>query len=355
LTLLHSFNSAADGANPYAGLVQASDGNLYGTTLSGGSYGYGTAFQLSNDETGAYTVFTVLHSFSATDAANPRASLVQASDGNLYGTTYQGGSYGNGTAFQLSKDRTGAYTVFTVLHSFGATGGRNPYASLVQASDGNLYGTTLSGGSYGYGTAFQLSKDGTGAYTVFTVLHSFNNNSATDGASPYASLVQASDGNLYGMTYQGGSYGSGTAFQLSKDGTGAYTVVSVLRSFNNVATNGGYPYAGLVQAADGNLYGTTWSGGSYGSGTAFQLSKDGTGVYTVFTVLHSFNNSATDGANPRASLVQASDGNLYGTTYQGGSYGYGTAFQLSKDGTGAYTVFTVLHSFNSAADGANWA
>ena len=365
LRVLHSFNSLdpVNGDAPLAGLTQARDGNLYGTTSGERNAWYGAAFELSKDTNGAYTVLTSLHGLYDSEAG-----LLEASDGNLYGVSLSppSGTQGpNGYIFELSKDGSGAYTVFTLLHVFAVDGsdGANPYATLMQGSDGNLYGTTLNGGSSSdAGTVFRLSKDGTGAYTVFTLLHAFAGGAA-DGATPYASLIQGSDGNLYGTTAHGGNSDStlttqdGTVYRLSKDGTGAYTVFTLLHAFAGGVTDGATPYASLIEGSDGNLYGTTYHGGSSDialtaqDGTVFSLSKDGTGAYTVFTLLHAFAGGATDGANPYASLIQGSDGNLYGTTWYGGDQ-IGTIFELFKDGAGTYTVFTLLHTFvNSPTDG----
>ena len=349
----HSFaGGASDGNNPHAGLIQASDGNLYGTTVQGGSSGLGV-YELSKDTSGNFTVFTLLHTFigGASDGQSPQIGrLLQASDGNLYGTTLSGGSASLGTVYELSKDINGNFKVFTLLHSFAGGDGASPYAGLIQAIDGNLYGTTTAGGGINFGTVYELSKDASGNFTVLTLLRSFTS-STTDGNSPYAGLIQASDGNLYGATYGGGSASDGTAYELSKDGNGNFTVFTLLHSFTGCicATDGGLPFAALMQASDGNLYGTTNNGGSVNFGVAYELSKDASGNFTVFTVLHSFNGGATDGLSPYGGLIQASDGNLYGTTYDGGSVNIGTAYELSE-GAGGFTTFAILQAF-AGADG----
>jgi uncharacterized repeat protein (TIGR03803 family) len=247
LTTLHSFDGT-DGAWPYAGLVQATNGNLYGTALAGGAHGYGTVFKITTSGT-----LTTLHSFDRTDGANPEAGLVQATDGNLYGTAVAGGANGDGTVFKITTSGT-----LTTLHSFDVTDGAVPYAGLIQATDGNLYGTTYAGGANnGYGTVFKITTSGT-----LTTLHSFD---ATDGAGPYAGLVQATNGDLYGTTEYGGSNGGfGTVFKITPSGT-----LTTLHSFD--ATDGAGPYAGLVQATNGDFYGTTFEGGS-DFGTVFSLS-----------------------------------------------------------------------------------
>ena len=323
---------AAPGTNPlYGNLIQASDGNFYGTTDTGGANGYGTVFQVSS--AGAYTV---LHSFAnaKTDGEFPRAGLVQGTDGNFYGTTYAGGANGYGTVFKINS--SGA---FTLLHSFafGTTDGTGSMSSLVQGTDGNFYGTTPGGGANGYGTVFQISP--VSPYPL-TLLHSFSN-ATTDGAAPYGGLVQGVDGYFYGTTYYGGantsqfgSYGCGTVFKISP--TSPYSL-TVLHSFSNATTDGSAPYAGLVQGTDGNFYGTTFYGGANGYGgygTVFEISP--TSPYPL-TLLHSFSGALSDGEYPEAGLVQGTDGEFYGTTFGE------TAFKINST-----EMFTLLHSFSNA-------
>jgi uncharacterized repeat protein (TIGR03803 family) len=311
LSLLASFtgtSGAAPGQYPYLeNLVQGSDGNFYGTTLDGGTNGYGAVFKISPSGT-----FTLLHSFSTatTDGEYPYAGLVQGSDGNFYGTTYFGGANGAGTVFNVTPSGT-----CTVLHSFSTatTDGRQAYAGLVQGSDGNFYGTTYLGGANNYGTVFQIAPSG-----AFTLLHSFSN-VQTDGRNPYASLVQGSDGNFYGTTFYGGANGYGTLFNVTPSGT-----VTVLHSFSTATTDGQQPRASLVQGSDGNFYGTTYLGGANGNGAIFQITPAGT-----FTLLHSSSTGTTDGDYPYGGLVQGSDGNFYGTTYYGGASSDGAIYKLT--------------------------
>jgi uncharacterized repeat protein (TIGR03803 family) len=243
-----------NGAYPIGGLVRAQDGNLYGTTAFGGTNGYGTLFRVATN--GA---FTLLVSFDSTNGASPYSGLVAASDGNLYGTTYEGGTNGgNGTLFKLATN--GA---FSSLYSFtGNADGANPYAALIQGTDGNFFGTTFSGGTNNYGTVFKFNTNG-----VLTTLVSFGN---TNGAYPQGAVLQASDGNFYGTTSSGGAYtnqlglGYGTVFELTTN-----LSLTTLVSFNG--TNGGSPEAGLLQSADGSFYGTTANGGANDYGTVFRL------------------------------------------------------------------------------------
>ena len=317
-TPLHLFiGTAQDDA---LGALLISGGNFYGTTQSGGSRGQGSIFQVTTNGT-----LTTLSSFSYGNGDEPECGLIQASDGNLYGTTYRGGTNGYGTVFRISTN--GA---LTSLYSFSYTNGAYPKAALVQASDGFLYGTTYEGGTNGYGTVFRISTNG-----AFTSLHSFSV-SISDGYYPEAALIQASDGYLYGTTEDGGAnHYRGTVFQISTNGT-----FTLLHSFGY--SDGGSPEAALLQASDDHLYGTTVNGGTYGSGTVFQITTNGS-----FTSLYSFT-GGNDGDHPNASLIQAANGDLYGTTPLGGFSGFGTVFQITLDGT-----FTSLYSFSGGSDGAD--
>jgi uncharacterized repeat protein (TIGR03803 family) len=321
-SVLHSFGGTGDGTSPGGSLIQGSDGNLYGMTSSGGANSKGTVFKIT--PAGAESV---LYSFgaSASDGAGPDGGLIQATDGNLYGMTSGGGTYGAGTVFKITT--AGAETV---LYSFGAAGdGANPVGDLLQASDGNFYGTTERGGANGYGTVFEITTAG-----VETIVHSFGA-TGTDGINPYGSLIQASDGNLYGTTELGGNNSLGTVFRTNTSGS-TYTV---LHSFG-ASGGGSNPYGSLVQAKDGNLYGTTTLGGTNGLGTVFKITTSGTA-----SALYSFGASGTDGTNPYGDLIQAADGNLYGMTQGGGANSEGTVFEITTAGTE-----TVRYSFGSSTN-----
>jgi len=322
VTNLHSFGStASDGENPYAGLVPDSNGNFYGTTISGGTNNNGTVFRVSPG--GSYTNFYIFAGFP-NDGSAPYARLVWGNDGNFYGTTYQGGTNNDGTVFRISP--SGSYTN---LYFFGSYhfDGVNPSGGLVLGGDGNFYGTTSLGGTNNAGTVFRISPGGN-----YTSLHSFAGHPA-DGEQPIAGLVQGNDGNLYGTTYFGGTNDDGTVFRISLDGSHTN-----LHFFAGHLGDGANPYAGLVLGSDGNFYGTTVSGGTHNMGTVFKIGASGS-----YTVLYNFGGFFTDGANPSAALVQGSDGNFYGTTDSGGTNinGFGTVFQISPGGS-----YTNIYSFN---------
>jgi uncharacterized repeat protein (TIGR03803 family) len=299
ITPLASF-AKTNGSQPMAGLVQDHDGCLYGTTSGEptGTYSYGTVFRITTNGE-----LTTLVAFRGFNGRKPQGALIQAVDGNLYGTTSGGGSNGGyGTVFKMTTN--GA---LTTLVSFGNTNGGLPASRLLQATDGKIYGTTVAGGMYGYGTVFALTTNGT-----LTTLASFNN---TNGAGPYAGLVEASDGHFYGTTRDGGtSGGNGTIFRITATGT-------LTKMFEFDGTSGSYPYAGLLQGTDGNFYGTTAFGGVNSLGTVFMITPAG-----KFRSLVSFDN--TNGNRSYAGLIQSTDGNFYGTTANGGANFKGAVFRF---------------------------
>jgi uncharacterized repeat protein (TIGR03803 family) len=349
-TVLHSFdaNGNGDGYNPYAGLIFDGSGNLYGTTRYGGADGYGTVFELTPTQRGGSWTETVLHNFTLNgkDGVRPYADLVFDASGNLYGTTVEGGTHGNyGTVFELTPTAGGGWTE-KILHAFNdnSKDGYNPYAGLVFDASGNLYGTTRYGGAHHGGTVFKLTPKAGGDWTE-AVLHNFNLN-GKDGVRPFAALAfDASSGNLYGTTYEGGAHSGGTVFALMPQAGGSWTE-KVLHSFNNNGEDGLSPYAGLILDASGNLYGTTVGGGVGGQGTAFELKPKAGGRWTE-TVLYKFNKLGNgDGMEPYAGLVFDGSGNLYGTTETGGAYdSYGTVFELTPTTGGIWTE-KILHSFD---------
>jgi len=299
-------NSSGSGEYPEGGLVQTLNSNLFGTTSQGGDDGYGTLFRVTN-----YTTVTYLHSFAGSDGENLQDGLAQGTDGNFYGVSLDGGANGYGAAFRTTSSGT-----FTLLYSFtSSTDGANPYAGLIQGSDGNFYGATLGAGNFGDGTLFSLNPN----TSVLTTLAAFD---FTNGAAPYGALIQATNGIFYGTTAEGGNYGYGTVFAWSAGGN-----LNTLFSFDG--TNGAFPISGLVQGTDGNLYGTCSGGGIGNEGTVFQITTNG-----IMTTLLWFN--GLNGAEPEAPVLQASNGIFYGTTYLGGTDfypstggGYGTLFSIT--------------------------
>ena len=306
VTVIWSFGAGMDGQRPTGRPIQGSDGNFYGTTANGGQYGYGTVFRITPTGTES-----LLWSFgSGSDARYPNGYLLQASDGNFYGMSNDG-TNAPGSVFKLTPAGTE-----TVLWSFGAgSDGSQPFGGLIQASDGNLYGTTERGGTSSVapaGTVFRLTLSGTE-----TVIHSFGDTG--DGVDPTSgTLLQASDGYLYGMTYQGGANDLGTVFKIDP----ASGSESILYSFD-VVPDAARPGAGLIQANDGNFYGTTTQGGTRGNGTIFKLTPSGTE-----SVLWSFG-TGSDGYLPGGNLVQADNGSLYGLAVAGGANGNGAIFEFN--------------------------
>ncbi|MGA8151795.1 MAG: choice-of-anchor tandem repeat GloVer-containing protein [Terriglobales bacterium] len=255
-TELHSFTGGNDGARSYAGVIVDASGNLYGTTTGGGSQGYGVVFKLTRNPDGSWTE-SVLHSFTGgKDGANPYAGLIFDNAGNLYGTTVGGGKYGYGVVFRLTPNPHGSWTE-KVLHKFtGGKEGANPYAGLIFDAAGSLYGTTVNGGPYGYGVAYKLTPNAAGCW-VPKILHKFTG--GKDGANPYASLVLDTAGNFYGTTWAGGAHGLGVVFKLSIGLDGRWGE-HVLHAFAGQPARN--PYAGVILDAAGNLYGTTAGGSS---------------------------------------------------------------------------------------------
>jgi uncharacterized repeat protein (TIGR03803 family) len=345
LTTLHSFGNGTDGQLPITQLLQAkvhrpvqhSNGNFYGTTPQGGVYGAGTVYQLTPQgaETTLYS-FCSIGGGACTDGASPLASLVVGSDGNLYGTTYVGGANNLGTIFKITT--TGA---LTTLYSFSGPDGANPEGALVQGSDGNLYGTTYSGGANNDGTVFKISCGG-----ALITLHSFN---GSDGLNPLGDLLKAKDGNFNGATFSDSANTGGTVFEISPAGT--FSTLYTFCSATN-CTDGQNPLVPLVQDSGGDIYGATANGGANGSGTLFVIEESG---LRETTTVYNFCSQAncTDGANPVAGPLLASDGNLYGTTLLGGnSTGSGTVFEVSTKG-----ILSTVYDFcsvggSSCTDGA---
>lgn len=348
---LVNFDGTNGGFSYLGPLVQGRDGNFYGTTSIGGTHDMGTIFKMTPKGK-----LTTLYAFCAqancADGANPVAGLLLGTDGNFYGTTAGGGEPG-------CDDDGGCGTVFKItpagalktLHTFcvqkGCADGSNPFARLIQASDGNFYGTTEGGGANRFGTVFRITSEG-----HLTILYSFcARYGCTDGYAPMGAVVQATDGNLYGTTPYGGDDvydgGYGTIFRITLAGK----LTTIYNFCDNTCSDGAYPFDGPIRGADGNLYGTTAGGGNAeGEGTVFRLTESG-----VLTTLYTFcsQTGCADGTGPYSAPIEGTDGNLYGETYQGGDsacnppFGCGTLYKVTPAG-----AFTTLHRFDST-DGSN--
>lgn len=298
--VLYSFTGGADGAAPQRGLQLDAKGNLYGTTPSGGAYGFGTVFKV--DQNGNETV---LYSFTGgADGGNPYSGLVRDAQGNLYGVA-------GSVVFKLDEKGNE-----TVLYTFTGGADGSPNGRLMRDAKGNLYGTTAGGGTYGFGKVFKLDTSG-----KEHLLYSFcpQGGVCTDGAVPFAGVIQDAAGNLYGTTSQGGTAGWGTVFELNTSGK-----EKVLHSFTY--GDGALPSFGVIRDTNGNLYGTTVYGGiqkktcTLGCGVIFKVTKAG-----KESTLYSF--TFADGANPEATVIRDAKGNLYGTTVMG--HAFGTVFKLT--------------------------
>lgn len=306
LSVLYAFPSENNApVRAVGGLIQANDGHLYGTSFIGGEEGAGTIFRVT-----LAGEFTLLRSMgvSATDASLPYTGLVQAPDNMLYGTTLYGGNNNKGTIFRIGLDGNN----FSIVHHFNESDGENPEGALVVGHDGELYGTTMMGGASDRGTVYRFTTAG-----VHTLLYSFPSLSAfgnlgtavnATGANPRAGLLFAADGNYYGTTYQGGPDGAGTVFRMTPDGT-----VSVFHSFAGPSRDGGFPLSSVAQDGAGNFYGTTQAGGALDVGTAWRISAGG-----EFSLLHHFVDSANDGSNPNATLLPA-NGRVFAASFTGPS------------------------------------
>ena len=334
--LLYSFGSyTGDGTLPEAGLTIDSAGNLYGTTTWSGKYGTtynngGTVFELSPAANGTWTE-KVLYSFGGPGANGtaPVAAPTLDAKGNLYGTTNNSAN-GGGTVYELSPAANGTWN-YKLLYAFGAAAndGSSPFDSVILDANGNVYGTTYSGGAHGNGNVFELTPTATGPWTE-KVLYNFGA-SSTDGQDSFAGLTFDSHGNLFGTTNLGGTHSAGIAFELTPTATLPWTE-KVLYNFGASETDSSGTGAGLVFDSAGNLYGSA-GGGAYGKGTVFQLSPAAGAVWTE-TILHNFGITSSDGTSPSSLIIDAA-GNLYGTTTQTGGIGGSTVFEIETTTTAA--------------------
>jgi uncharacterized repeat protein (TIGR03803 family) len=338
--VLYSFKGGNDGTNPSTGLIADSAGNLFGTTTDGGSAGCGIVFELKPSQGGGWTE-TVIYSFRCgADGAAPAASLIFDKEGNLYGTTLTGGKHHDGTVFRLTRSG-GAWTE-SVLHAFTDKDGAYPAASLIFGQAGNLYGTTLLGGLFHGGTVFQLVLSD-GVWTE-TVLHNFTGHG--DGIDPAAALIKDQEGALYGTTM------ADNIFKLSPPAPGhAKWTFKSLYTFDGGANGGPLSAGTLLAAKDGVLYGTQKFGGSAANaGAVFQLKPpSGQGGWTETTIYRFAGGS--DGLYPLAGVIADAAGNLYGTTAGDGQTSYGTVYRLTPPKEGVDWSKTTLYAFTGGNDG----
>jgi uncharacterized repeat protein (TIGR03803 family) len=363
-TVLYAFRGGSDGATPSSTLTPDSDGNLFGTTFAGGASGIGTVYELSPNS-GSWNE-TVLFSFNGTNGYGPESGVIFDSEGNLYGSTISKGKKGYGTVYELKRSTQGVWRA-TVLHNFGGgEEGEVPEGNLVFDNSGNLYGTTFYGGKYGKGTAWELSRTDRGTW-AFKNLHTFGGGS--DGENPYAGIILDASGNAYGTTWIGGADNAGVVFELIPTSTGPWQE-QILYNFSGAGSIGGLifdskgnlygttfdnlvfeltpssdqewiettlaavansPESTLAFDSEGDLYGTTLNGGNAGMGSVFELSRGAGGVWNQ-RLLHSFTGD-DDGSRADVGITLDSEGNVYGTTYAGGGTGCG--------GSGCGVVFRV--------------
>jgi uncharacterized repeat protein (TIGR03803 family) len=310
--ILHGFTGGTnDGLSPWGGVIQGQDGLLYGAARHGGAQDAGVVFGIKPDGTG----FTIVRSFTtnANEGAFPLNSVIQGSDGRLYGRTISGGTNNGHSIFGLNTNGSG----YALLYSFPTNlpDYWDSYSDLVEGSDGLLYGTTYGEGAFGAGSVFRLHKDGSG----FQTLHDFAG-TATDGGYPYGSVYETREEVLYGATSYGGPDNYGELYKINRDGTG-YTV---LRFFVHTNTEGYLPVGAPVEGPGDLLYGTTYYGGLNDFGTVYSVRKDG----SAFTWLYDFKYPAPNAGQPNARLTWGSDGALYGTTFVGAGGLQGSVFRV---------------------------
>lgn len=339
--LLHSFTFGVDGALPSAPLVVNDAGSvIYGTAEGGGISNHGNVFQLVRASQGWKG--TVLHGFGeSNDGWYPDAAVIFDRKGNMYGTTSEGGPFGFGTVFEMSRKPDGGWTE-SILHAFSIYTANTPEAPLIFDQQGNLYGTTLNGG-IAWGTVFQMTPPSSpGGQWTENVIYNFTD--TNDGAYPSSALLIDKQSNLYGTSYFAGIHDGGTVYELKRTTTGWEEIT--LYEFQS-GDDGAHPSGPLATDGKGNLYGTTDDAGAGRCGVVFKLAYSH-GAW-VDSTLYSFN-CGPDGANPWGGVSFDRLGNLYGTTSQGGAYGYGTVFKLSQNPDGTWSE-TALYTFTNGADG----
>lgn len=352
-TVIHTFTGGADGASPQSGLTIDAAGNLYGTAIGGGGGGYGAVFKLHHVNSG--WIFTPLYAFTGSnDGAEPSSRVIFGPGGSLYGTTTAGGggpcsginySPGCGTVFNLRPSATACKTalcpwVENVLYRFtGGSDGAYPLGDLTFDQAGSIYNTTYLGGSYGFGVTYELMPSNGG--WAQSVIYSFTG--GADGATPAGGVIFDRSGNLYGTSSGGYTNGYGTVFQLTPSGSSGW-IYNVIYTFQN-GSDGAYPSAGLILDGSGNLYGTTSINGPDNGGTVFELTPSHGGW--MFIGIHRF--TGCDLICLTDSLVMDRAGNLYGTTFGAGAYGFGNVFKLTP--LNDNWIYSSLHDFTGGSDG----
>jgi uncharacterized repeat protein (TIGR03803 family) len=323
LQILHSFGPTnTEGVNGWGVVALSGDGYLYGCTVNRGPGGGGSIYRVRTNGTG----HSVLHSFDRTsDGAEPTGGVIEGRDGVLYGTTFRGGKHDSGVVFRITKGGSD----YRVLHHFASANDcRNPQSELFEAKDGWLYGTATGGGGNARGGVFKIRKDGTG----YAIVTGFYSGQRDDPQQPVGGVIQLPDGALVGTTKVGGLKNNGTIYRIETSGQ-----FVVLKSLGLVADGIMQPEGTLLLASDGLLYGTCALGGTTGAGAVFRLAPDG----SAFAILHHFGTTVDSARQPSAGLIEAPDGSLLGTSFAGGAANVGAIFKLNKAGNGYQT----LHSF----------
>jgi uncharacterized repeat protein (TIGR03803 family) len=315
----------ATGESPFAGMVADADGNLFGTAFSGGNDN-GTVFEVVKTATGYLSTPRILFTFDGPHGALPGAGLIIDAAGNLFGTTLVGGASDNGTVFEIAKTAHGYASTPTVLVSFDGTNGMNPYAKLLEDAAGDLFGTTYSGGGLGGGTAYEIVKTKKGYSDTPVTLFDFD---ITHGSFPQSSLIADARGDLFGTTSRGGALNFGTVYEIVKTAGGYASTPDVLVSLDE--EHGIFPLGDLIADAHGNLFGTSSAGGTgVEHGTVFEVVKTADGYSSTPIVLANFDGA--NGSEPAAALLADSEGNLFGTTFRGGTIDVGTVFEITDSG-----------------------
>ena len=332
---------SAGGSNPYSKPIVTATGVIYGTAASGGVKNYGTIFEVNPKAGGGWNARTIHFFKGGSEGSTPIGNIVFDAAGNLYGVT---SASGGGTVYQLSPNGNGSWTLHTIYSFKSFPDANTPYAGLTIDAAGSLYGTTNSGGANGVGAIYKLApnSDGTWSESVLYSLGSFSG----DGTYTWAEPVFDAAGNLYGTTVSAGSYGSGTVYRLSPNSNGTWTE-TVLHSFTGQADQG-TPKAAVWLDSVGNIFGTASADGTSVAGTVFELSPNSNGTWTQKT-LHTFG-ALGDGERPFSGLTPDAAGNLYGTTYIGGAHGAGCVYRMHP-GTGGSWNESVVYSFTGSSDG----